>query len=703
MNKKPFNIGKYKGILISVALFIMLDASVLILNFYLSFSISDDAQAVNIAGRQRMLSQKTAKSLYELQSIKGDEQRIKTVQNELLTTVSLFDKTLTAFSEGGETINTDGQSINLSAVKTRVSQQSINEAKILWTPFYKSILRSVDNDTVNYDLLPMAIAFAKTDNLNILGLMNTLTVDLEQTASNQAIKLRIIQTVGISLAILNFFIILFHFVRQLRESDEIVEAARQETTEILDTVKEGLFLIDHKLEIGSQYSKQLIDILELNEISGKNFSDLISNMVSRKEIETTEGFVNILFNPKIKEKLIRDLNPLNLIEVNIENKQSVYSNKFLSFDFSRVYKHNKIQHILVTVSDITDKILLEKTLEQLREQENEQLEMFSSIIHTNSDLVKEFIDDAFVSFNKINDLLKAQDSSVSSLKLKAEQIFRIIHNFKGEAQSLNLHKFSKMAHDFETELKLLSHNPILSGNDFLALAVKLNALMQYTKSISEFVPKLVKMTQEKSNTNTTSLKINNKFREYSNDLSSQTQKPCILASSGLDEISLNYDTQKLISSIIIQLIRNTFAHGIETTHDRELSQKPLVARIDCHLSLIDNKTLELTYQDDGAGIDVEKVKTRAIENNLLTKEKLESMDSRRIVSLIFEPGLSTTDQANELAGQGIGMDIVKTSIISNNGKIKLQNKRGLGTKFTITLPYFTSQPEQSNHLLEAVS
>jgi len=703
MKKQAFNIGKYKGILISVALFIILDASVLVLNFYLSFSISDDAQAVNIAGRQRMLSQRTAKSLYELQSIKEDSERINIVQKELLDTVSLFDQTLRAFNNGGATINTNGESITLSAVKSDLSQQYIEETKTLWTPYYNSILNSTQNNTIDYQLLPMAIAFAKTDNVNILKLMNNLTVDLEKTASNRAVRLRIIQTVGICLAILNFFIILFHFVRQLRESDEIIDHARQETTEILDTVKEGLFLIDNNLEIGNQYSKQLLDILELKEIEGKNFSSLISKMVSEKDIQTTEGFVKILFNPKIKENLIKDLNPLSLIEVNIEDNLSTYKNKFLSFEFSRVYKNNKIQHILATVTDVTEKILLEKTLEKLREQENEQLEMFSSIIHTNSDLVKEFIDNAFDSFNKINELLKTPDLSMNALKVKAEHIFRIIHNFKGESQSLNLHKFSKLAHEFELELKNLSNNPKLSGNDFLGLTVKLNSLLEYTKSINEFVPKLINITQTEDTSTLNNLKTSNKFREYSDDLSTQTQKPCQFSCSGLDEIELNFEIKKLINSTIIQLIRNSYAHGIETPNERELTQKTSVGRIDCHLSVIDGKTLELSYHDDGAGIDVEKVKERAIANNLLTREELESYDSRRIISLIFESGLSTTNKADELSGHGIGMDIIKSSIISNNGKIKIQNKRGMGTKFTITLPYFITQQQTNDNHLEAVT
>ena len=85
--------GKYRGILMSVALFILLDASVMILNFYVSFEISADAIGINLAGRQRMLSQRTAKTLYALHSETSDSKAFQDAVTELNNTKNLFDGT----------------------------------------------------------------------------------------------------------------------------------------------------------------------------------------------------------------------------------------------------------------------------------------------------------------------------------------------------------------------------------------------------------------------------------------------------------------------------------------------------------------------------------------------------------------------------------------------------------------------------------
>ena len=96
-----FDFGKYRGIIISIALFLLLDASVLLFNFYVSFEIADDAVGVNLAGRQRMLSQRMAKTLFVLDASRDDPIGFKTAFDELQLSKRLFDETLNAFNSGG--------------------------------------------------------------------------------------------------------------------------------------------------------------------------------------------------------------------------------------------------------------------------------------------------------------------------------------------------------------------------------------------------------------------------------------------------------------------------------------------------------------------------------------------------------------------------------------------------------------------------
>lgn len=184
------NYGKYKGILISVALFILLDASVMILNFYVSFEISADAIGINLAGRQRMLSQRMAKSLYALNSETSDSKEFKDAVLELKNSTNLFDETLTAFTKGGATHNTNKELVILPQVNSQNGQATLKAAADLWLPYklgVDSLLTNIEENREFTDSLNNALTQAKAKNIVLLGYMNDLTVNLENVASSKEI------------------------------------------------------------------------------------------------------------------------------------------------------------------------------------------------------------------------------------------------------------------------------------------------------------------------------------------------------------------------------------------------------------------------------------------------------------------------------------------------------------------------------------
>jgi len=685
-------LGKYRGIVVSILLFLLLDASVLIMNFYISFSISDDASAVNLAGRQRMLSQRMTKALFDIQYSQSDETSLNKAVDELVLTRNLFDSTLLAFDRGAEVKGADGQPVYISAVSDAQAMSAVKETLQIWQSYKASIDEIIANRSdmaaSNIDLAA-AISFAKSKNLLMLKNMNALTVKLEQIASQRATTLRLIQTAGMLLAITNFFIIMFHFLKQLRESDKAIEASRDETQQILDTVNEGLFLIDDQLYLGSQHSKILLEILGEDQIEGKSLKELLSSMVLPKDLEAVEGFVELLYKPKIKEKLIQDLNPLSQIQVKIEEQPGQFVSKYLAFEFARVYQNDAISHVLVTVNDITEKVALEHELLSLKEQENEQLEMLTSILHANGDLLQGFIQSSFTSFDKINAYLKEPAKSGLELKRKVVNILREMHRFKGEASTLKLEQFTQMAHDFESELQMLEERQKLSGNDFLGLTLKLDGMISYTQSIEVLLQKLAEFNQASAVDNVSSVngaKADFHLHEYLASLCTQTGKKAELYCSGLNEYALAAEQQMLLNDITVQLLRNAMAHGVETCDARLQAQKADTARIDCHLTHTAKGELELVFSDDGGGINYEQIRAKARSMNKWPESQIESWDNTKLLSLIFTPGFSTAEETTELAGRGIGMDVIKDRINQAKGKLQIKTRRGLGTKFVVRLP-----------------
>lgn len=711
------NYGKYRGILISVALFILLDASVMILNFYVSFEIADDAVGINLAGRQRMLSQRIAKSLYSLNSeLPGSPEHLASVK-ELKNAKSLFDETLSAFTHGGEVHSAGKNMATLPKVKSIDGQQFLTEATEIWSP-YKATINALLADIAKGSdpaiALNNALIQAKTHNLELLGLMNELTLNLEQVAASKASRLRMIQTVGISLAIINFLFIMLHFLRQLRDSDLVLEKARKETTEILQTVNEGLFLVGKNMRIGQQYSAKLVDILGTNEIADQSFQLLLENMISEKDAETARGFIELLFDKKVKEKLIGSLNPLNLVEVNIAQANGGFLTKHLQFSFARAYQgsiipgERKISHVLVTVADVTEKTRLEKALAESRKHNESQIQMLTSLLHTHPSLLQEFIRNSYDCYNRINNILRKPAKNNQLVQQKATEIFREIHNFKGEAASLKLEYFEAQAHSIEDTLSELRSKNNLGGNDYLGLAVQLDVLISYTQQVEQLTQKLALFghqastsTQPLANAATTKGERSivghrqqdgwSHLPEFVQSIAQRNGKLVTLVTSGLSEIDLLPAYAKKVKEICIQLLRNAVTHGIEAPSDRELSEKPMVGRIDLRMAKITESEMEIMVMDDGAGLDYSAIREQAIASQRWSEDEIESWGNKHLLALIFHEGFSTAKEITKDAGRGVGMEAVMNHVLEHRGKITVSSRRGRHCRFVITLPIITGE------------
>lgn len=133
------------------------------------------------------------------------------------------------------------------------------------------------------------------------------------------------------------------------------------------------------------------------------------------------------------------------------------------------------------------------------------------------------------------------------------------------------------------------------------------------------------------------------------------------------------------------LVNNAITHGIETPDERTAKGKAAAGKITIRAFYQGNQTV-ITVSDNGAGIDPEKVKAKAIANGLITPAEADDMDRLDIFNLIFQPGFSTKEQVDQFAGRGIGMDVVLTSLKQMRGTIHTDSNLGKGTTFTIRLP-----------------
>ncbi|MCT7951031.1 response regulator [Ancylothrix sp. C2] len=148
----------------------------------------------------------------------------------------------------------------------------------------------------------------------------------------------------------------------------------------------------------------------------------------------------------------------------------------------------------------------------------------------------------------------------------------------------------------------------------------------------------------------------------------------------LDKLILEH-----LSDPLKHLINNAIAHGIETPAVRIAAGKPPVGRITIRSFHQGNQTV-ISFSDDGAGIDTEKVKRKAIEKKLITAAEAASMGRPDVYELLYHPGFSTMEKANMTAGRGVGMDVIRNDLSEIRGVISTDSSIGKGTTFTIRLP-----------------
>lgn len=176
----------------------------------------------------------------------------------------------------------------------------------------------------------------------------------------------------------------------------------------------------------------------------------------------------------------------------------------------------------------------------------------------------------------------------------------------------------------------------------------------------------------------------NRFPRLVRDLARKLNKNLELHMSG-EETELDRTVIDEIGDPLVHLIRNACDHGQEMPEERKKSGKSEVGNV--YLDAYqDGNNVVIEVTDDGNGIDVEKVKAKALNNGTITRDQADAMSDQDIVELLFKPSFSTADQISDVSGRGVGLDVVKTKIEALGGDIEVKTKLGKGSKFIIRLP-----------------
>ena len=695
-------LGKYRGLAISIAALILVIVLLLALNLIFSQRINTIITEENAASRQSGLVQQISKDLLFITS---QYQKVLPYSEQKVTlkdTMDEFESNLLAFSQGGNIMTTSsetGEMVEFPIPKIAGDRAAevLGEATEIWDGYRESVYPIFESEDNTQSELLNATVFAEENNQRLTTLAESLAGIVKEQGDENVRYFRWAQIAGIVLAIVVFLLTIFRTVRNLRQNDEELDQARQETTGILNTVREGLFLLDNDLVISSQYSNEMQQIFETPKIGGRKFTELVDDIVSPAELKTVQEFVKLLFDPEKIETLIGSLNPLEEIKVNVTDAEGNFKTKYLNFKFYRVMRRDKIRDVLVSVRDISDQVLLQQQLESTKEQGEQQIEMLVSFLHADPKLLKRFLIDSRDSLSGINDILKEPVSGKADFKSKVDKMFIEVHRMKGEAGAMKFDAFAEKAHEFESELADLKKVSNIEGLDFLPLAIRLDNLISYTDTLSELSSRLggtntVSADNPSSEAGTGGSSIAEHAKAWAHlpemveKISSDTGKKVNFVMSGLVESELNDDYRSFVNDISIQLIRNSLVHGIELGEDRKKRSKNETGRIDLRVAKLSDGSVELTVRDDGQGLNLNKIRKKVVESGQATEEEIAKWPENKIVNMAFQSGFSTADETTMHAGRGVGLDVIRDRVKGLGGKLRLRQMAEKFCQFEIILP-----------------
>lgn len=172
------------------------------------------------------------------------------------------------------------------------------------------------------------------------------------------------------------------------------------------------------------------------------------------------------------------------------------------------------------------------------------------------------------------------------------------------------------------------------------------------------------------------------FNRLVRDLSHELGKEIEIETSG-SETELDKSLIEHLKDPVVHILRNSIDHGIESPEEREKKGKNRAGRILLSAEH-EGANVVITIKDDGAGLNAEKIRKRALERSIINSDTM--LDEKEIYSLIFMPGFSTAEKTTSVSGRGVGMDVVKSNVERLRGSVDLKSDAGKGTKITIKLP-----------------
>lgn len=454
----------------------------------------------------------------------------------------------------------------------------------------------------------------------------------------------------------------------IKLNDDIIDTL----FECLDALEEYINYISENGEEGNLDSNSLVKTL--NRIITRDNEDTVES----KNVNNNEDILNEYVVDVVKKASQQGLKSYN-IEIRL-NKDCMLKAARAFIVFNTLEDDGDIIQSIPSAQDIED----------------EKFDFFFTIVYISAleeDEIKQKIlniseidDVKITNINIENQLINSVQSNTStdSYNDKNEE------NNEADKHEKKEHKLSKMGKTVRVDINRLD-NLMNLVSELIIIKTRMedmgysnenedmNEAIEYleriTTSLHDAVMKVRMVPIER---------VFNRFPRMVRDLSKELGKEINLEMSG-EETEVDRTVIDEIGDPLIHLIRNSIDHGIESPEQRKKVNKNEVGTVKLK-AYPDGNNVVVEIEDDGQGINIEKVRDKVVEKGLISVSRAKDLTKDELIEFLFKAGFSTADNISSVSGRGVGLDVVKTKIESIGGVLEVETFKGIGSKFIIRIP-----------------
>ena len=471
-------------------------------------------------------------------------------------------------------------------------------------------------------------------------------------------------------------------IKILERTSTIAELSA-EGDAVLDSLSEGVFLINRDKIVGNKFSRKIFEILEIEQadIAQKPFAEVIRGITGEDLSEDARLFLNVLFNPAMDDETVEQLNPLHKITL---RGRSSAKEKIIHFNFSRQRRKNEIMAAFVSVRDITADEALRVEIEEREARARTQLEIVRTLFSVNPEALQAFYGSIENEIEDIDQALRPEGDD--DVRTRIEKIYRAAHTVKGSAQLFKVNFIAEETHSFEAKMQDLLKRENLENLDMIAVNIAYTELQKALNEFEEMILKILKFQKEASSMHVNAIEmLRDSLPKMVDEICGKLGKKAAIR---FENFSTEIIPRRFFAPLrdsLVQCVRNSLAHSIEAPEARRAAGKPetgdiLVAARDSE------EELYIVVRDDGKSFDVAAIRRRAEERGLGSAAEIAAMSDKDVINFIFKSGFSTAEPGGQVLGRGAGMDVIAKKIEQVGGKIRIQWARGAFTEFTFVLP-----------------